>query len=84
MQELNDHLAQNPKLGTSLGNDTYKIRVTIKSKGKGKSGGARVITYIIAEEKDIYLLTIYDKSKLENVSDKVLQQLIADIRKPKK
>jgi len=37
-------LVTKPDSGTSLGHDTYKIRLTVKSKGKGKSGGARVIT----------------------------------------
>ena len=48
-------LKQQPSQGTALGNDCYKIRLAIKSKGKGKSGGARVITYIQVSEKDVYL-----------------------------
>ena len=38
-------LQENPSTGTALGNDCYKIRLAIASKGKGKSGGARIITY---------------------------------------
>jgi mRNA-degrading endonuclease RelE of RelBE toxin-antitoxin system len=37
-------LQENPSQGTSLGNECYKIRMAISSKGKGKSGGARIIT----------------------------------------
>lgn len=81
LEALNNELLQNPKLGTSLGNNTYKIRVSIKSKGKGKSGGARVITYFITEAKEVYLLTIYDKSELPDISDKILRQLVADVTK---
>ena len=40
---LGRKLANNPTLGTPLGKDCYKIRLAIKSKGKGKSGGARVV-----------------------------------------
>ena len=66
---LNSVLENHPETGTSLGNDVYKLRLAIKSKGKGKSGGARVITYIINENNEVYLLTIYDKSEFENIDD---------------
>ncbi len=62
--------------GTALGNDCYKIRIAIKSKGKGKSGGARTITYVIAVKEEVYLLTVFDKSERDNISDKELQELI--------
>jgi len=76
--ELSKTLSRNPQAGTSLGNNTYKVRVAIRSKGKGKSGGARVVTYLITEEKEVYLLLIYDKSEVENIDDKILKKLIAD------
>ena len=76
--ELSKTLSRNPQAGKPLGNNTYKVRVAIRSKGKGKSGGARVVTYLITEEKEIYLLLIYDKSEVENIDDKILKKLIAD------
>ena len=57
-----------------------KLRVAIKSKGTGKSGGARVITYIVTEDKEVYLLTIYDKAELETIGDKTLHKIIQSIR----
>lgn len=69
---LGEQLIKEPRLGTALGNDCYKIRMAITSKGKGKSGGARVITYIQITEKNIFLLSIYDKSENENITDKEL------------
>lgn len=42
LAELFVQLGENPKLGTPLGNDIYKIRLAVGSKNKGKSGGARV------------------------------------------
>jgi hypothetical protein len=66
-------LASNPRQGISLGNECYKIRLAIASKGKGKSGGARIITNIVISYGIVYLLTIYDKSEKENVSDKELK-----------
>lgn len=77
LSELAASLAIEPTLGTALGNDTYKIRVSIKSKGKGKSGGARIITYVITQQKEIYLLTIYDKAEFDNIDDKTLRRIIA-------
>ena len=69
-------MEKNPEQGTNLGNNCYKIRVSIESKGKGKSGGARVITNIIIAEKTVYLLSIYDKSDKENLTDKELKELL--------
>jgi mRNA-degrading endonuclease RelE of RelBE toxin-antitoxin system len=76
LSELNNELSNDPTSGTSLGNNTYKVRVGIKSKGAGKSGGARVITYIVAENKKIFLLTIYDKGDLDSIDDKTIKNTI--------
>ena len=80
-----DELEKNPFSGESLGKHTYKNRMAITSKGKGKSGGARVITYNVKEisqdEVLITLMTIYDKSEMGNVSDAYLKSLVAEIAK---
>jgi hypothetical protein len=76
---VNDTLSSKPQTGTALGNDTYKIRLSIKSKGKGKSGGGRIITYVVKENKEVYLLTIYDKSELESIDDKTLKNIIQSL-----
>lgn len=76
---LNAALEIHPDMGTPLGNETYKIRMSIRSKGKGKSGGARVITYKVTDNKEIYLLTIYDKSELDSLDDKVIKSIIRNI-----
>jgi mRNA-degrading endonuclease RelE of RelBE toxin-antitoxin system len=73
-------LEDNPNIGTSLGNNAYKIRISIKSKGSGKSGGARVITYIVTGNKEVYLLTIYDKGELDTVDHNTLRKIIKDIQ----
>jgi hypothetical protein len=72
---LIESLEQEPKQGKSLGKDCYKIRLAIASKGKGKSGGARVITYLYINGSEVHLLTIYDKSEKENISDQELKAL---------
>lgn len=79
MEVLRDELNQNPYAGADLGGGARKVRMSIRSKGKGKSGGARVITYLISaveENIEISLLTIYDKSERENISDKEIRSLI--------
>lgn len=74
-------LKEDPKKGTSLGNDCYKIRLAISSKGKGKSGGARIITHIVFKNEIVYLLSIFDKSEMENLSNKETLELIQLIPK---
>lgn len=72
-------LTNQPETGTPFGNDTYKIRLAIKSKSKGKSGGARVITYVVTKHKEVYLLTVYDKSEFESVDDKTIKNIIESL-----
>lgn len=78
-----DELEQNPFSGESLGKHTYKNRMAIASKGKGKSGGARVITYNLQQQSEdeviITLMTIYDKSDISNVSDAYLRSLVKEV-----
>jgi hypothetical protein len=74
--ELIESLEKNPEQGTNLGNNCYKIRLAIASKGKGKSGGARVITNFVIADATVYLLSIYDKSEKQNLTDKELDELL--------
>lgn len=76
LENLNDFLTGNPDLGTSLGHNTYKVRLAIRNKGQGKSGGARVITYVVTENKEVYLLTIYDKSEFDSIDNKIIKAII--------
>ena len=75
IEELIESLEQKPLQGKPLGKDCFKIRMAISSKRKGKSGGARVITCVMIEVTEVYLLTIYDKSEKEDISDKELKML---------
>jgi len=78
---LLERLEEEPEQGIALGNNCFKIRLAIQSKGKGKSGGARVIFNLIIEETTVYLLSIYDKSEKENLSDKELYELLLKVIK---
>lgn len=77
--ELVQQLKENPDQGTPLGNNCFKVRIAIASKGKGKSGGARVITNFMVSGATVYLLTIYDKSEKDNITNKELTELYKDI-----
>jgi len=77
--ELIAKLEIQPVQGESLGRDCYKIRLMIASKGKGKRGGARVITNIFVSGKTVFLLSIYDKSERDSISDKELFSLLQQL-----
>ncbi len=77
---LVEQLLQQPSTGTPIGNDCYKIRLAITSKGKGKSGGARVITYLRVAGELLYLISIYDKSETENISDHELEKRLQNLQ----
>lgn len=78
-KELIETIIKNPESGISLGNNCYKIRISIESKGKGKSGGARAITYLFIATETVYLLTIYDKSEKENLKPNELKMMIESL-----
>ena len=68
-----------PTQGSPLGQNCFKIRMSIASKGKGKSGGGGVITYYAVSEATIFLLAIFDKSERESMPDKELKELLKEI-----
>ncbi len=77
--DFGESLRENPLQGSDLGHGLRKVRMAITSKGKGKSGGARVITYtVLLKEVDseLKLLAIYDKSKCEGLGEQELQSIL--------
>jgi mRNA-degrading endonuclease RelE of RelBE toxin-antitoxin system len=77
--EFEELLIENPFQGVSFGAGLYKVRVASESKSKGKSGGFRVINYLITKEKTkikVYVIKIYDKSEEGNVQKKLLVKLL--------
>jgi mRNA-degrading endonuclease RelE of RelBE toxin-antitoxin system len=75
-KELINEIELNPETGILISNNCYKIRLAISSKGKGKRGGARVITYVYIATQSVYLLTIYDKSEKEDLKPNELNEII--------
>ena len=81
LDKFKKSLQENPLQGTELSPGIRKIRMAIKSKNKGKSGGARVITYnFITKEMDgnIVLLLIYDKEDTSTAKVNVLKEIIKE------
>jgi mRNA-degrading endonuclease RelE of RelBE toxin-antitoxin system len=78
LSQLINRLEENPIQGDSLGKDCYKVRMKIASKGKGKSGGSRVITCVKIINEQIKLLSIYDKSEQEAISHSLLIHLLVE------
>ncbi len=79
LNKLEGDLIRNTKLGDNYGSNIYKIRLADESKGKGKSGGFRVITYIIEENTtstDIYLITIFDKSEESSIDKDDIKEIL--------
>ena len=79
---LQHELQANPNIGVSLGGGKRKIRLGVQSKGGGKRGGLRVVTLnIIVETTDtcVNLLTIYDKTEIQNVSEEYINQIIQNL-----
>ncbi|MEA3522050.1 MAG: type II toxin-antitoxin system RelE/ParE family toxin [Campylobacterota bacterium] len=69
-------LKENPKAGSDLGYNCYKIRMANSSASTGKSGGFRLIYYFIDEQNNLYLMNIYSKTKKENISENELLELL--------
>jgi mRNA-degrading endonuclease RelE of RelBE toxin-antitoxin system len=81
-----DSLIKKPDQGKLILENVYKIRIAVKSKGKGKSGGLRIITYLIITKKDderiqVFLLSIFDKSDIENLPEPQIIKIISDLQK---
>lgn len=82
LEKLQEELLLNPMAGVDMGNGVRKVRMSIASKGKGKSHGARVITLSIVVsiyETDINLLTIYDKAEKESISMAEIQKIRQEV-----
>ena len=75
-------IKNNPLQGDEITKKIRKIRMAIKAKGKGKSGGARVITFNILtdiENGHVVFLLLYDKEDASTVKVNVVKQLVRDM-----
>lgn len=77
--KLSASLRESPGQGTALGNGSFKVRMAIASKGRGRSGGARIITHLVVRASRVYLIALYDKSERASISDREIRELIDQI-----
>lgn len=78
LASLGHQLEENPIRGDPLGNDLFKVRFSISSKNRGKSGGGRVITLIKRIDQRVYLIAIYDKSEISSISKQKIKEMLKD------
>lgn len=76
--KLFSKLEKNPTLGIPLGDNIYKIRLAIASKNKGKSGGARVLSFVKVTETSVLLFSIYNKGVIDNLTENEIKELIKE------
>ncbi len=76
LKNLEIELIENPKSGINLGNNCFKIRIPNSSIPTGKRGGFRVVYYYRDQNNKIYLLVIYSKTDIENISERRLLDIL--------
>src|ERR1700677_3059087 len=80
LAELFSKLEENPTLGTPLGNGIYKIRLAVASKGRGKSGGTRVMSFVKVTDTTVLLFSIYNKGDKDSISNSEIEELLKAYR----
>ena len=73
--EFSAWVAQNPEAGDIVPGSGGIRKVRWTRKGRGKRGGVRIIYYAAPSKGLIWLLTIYAKSKKENIPAHILKAL---------
>ena len=79
---LQTELVEDPERGTLIKQGGGIRKVRFAAKGKGKSGGIRVIYYWLKDDGQIYMLLAYPKSKKDTLSDeetKILRDLVKEL-----
>ncbi|HHH19537.1 MAG TPA: hypothetical protein ENK86_03350 [Campylobacterales bacterium] len=76
LKHLLHELNENPKAGIDLGSHCYKIRLANSSIPTGKSGGFRVVYYYYDGEENLFLMTMFSKRDMENMSDEKITELL--------
>ena len=73
-------LEKNPFTGICLGKGLYKLRLKSSDKVRGKSGGFRVIYYVVTQDEKLYLLTIYSKSEVETIGINKILEILEELQ----
>jgi hypothetical protein len=73
--EFAAHIAANPNDGDVVPDSGGIRKVRWKRAGMGKSGGVRVIYYVLTSKEEIVLLTLYAKTSIENLNASKLKEI---------
>ena len=68
-------LAENPKAGVEMPGTGGCRKLRIAGRGKGKSGGHRIITFFSGEIMPVFLITVFSKSERANLTKAECNQL---------
>jgi len=80
LKTFTDSLYSDPRQGTELSSDIYKVRIKNSDNNKGKSAGYRIVTYLVTKN-EILLVNIYSKNDIENISDEDIDMTIKQYKK---
>ena len=78
--DLQVYLLQHPDSGKIIRGSGGVRKIRWASKGKGKSGGIRVIYYLKDSKEEIWLLTVYAKSVQETIPGHILKKIAEEIK----
>lgn len=79
LQNLQNYLLQHPEAGKLISGSGGLRKIRWRAAGKGKSGGVRVIYYFKKADNEIWLLTIYSKSEVDNIPAHILREIAKEI-----
>jgi hypothetical protein len=63
-----DYLARNPDAGDIIPGTGGARKVRFAGRGKGKSGGYRIVTFYAGDDIPVFLLDVYGKGSRANLS----------------
>ena len=78
-----DLISVNPAAGEIMPGGGGVRKVRVPGRGKGRSGGYRVLTYYMTENEPVYLISVINKDKIANLNDAqlaVVKSVAKDIR----
>ena len=77
---LQQYMIQNPEVGDVVPGSGGVRKLRWQRAGMGKRGGLRVIYYVRYAPNEFWMLTLYTKSKFDNVPSHILKQLLEVFR----
>lgn len=75
-----DQIAADPSAGDVIPGGGGVRKVRVPGRGKGKSGGYRVLTYYMTDDEPVFLVSVINKSKTANLDD-AQKALVKDVAK---